>query len=434
MKCSGFSKQHCGEQCHDVPCTTCSEEKCGLSDVCTEVPVALKIRYRSISPCSVVPVAVQIAIKSCPCLLLLKKVVVIPEGSATYFKVLGELVECTAEKIGKPLSNEAEEVGKLSDGNDYIILGPKIGLKLYASTTASVAGCVAYGTCDAIAGIYLDYFREVGLTVGKGFVDFAQSFFVERIADTIEKEYLDIAAALRKVFTLSDECKSAIQEEEFRKGVETLERIANDFDNIVDEGKEFKSSMVEFIDNFEDVIKLLDTGYKAHILNMIKTGEVPELSDAVDVFKDAKELKDSIETFRTLVRSIKSSFADLEILAKTTSSVKTILSQSSAACKDTVLQDLQELVSLRHRVANVLKDLANVDLDTDTVQTGFVTFQKRFEMSLTLPCSRITTKSFSLRGLSVRSPPFPEFYACIFRNVLRYNEHVSYLRLNNLKF
>lgn len=64
-------------------------------------------------------------------------------------------------------------------------MGPKIGLKLYEKTTANVKGCVIASRCGTLVGIYWDCFREVTSKLGKGVVDFAQSIFEARIADTV---------------------------------------------------------------------------------------------------------------------------------------------------------------------------------------------------------------------------------------------------------
>ena len=440
IPCSGRSKQHCGEACVDIPCTGCVS-RCG--QICTNIPHALRIRYDEQTLCDLIPVASMAAdaARLCPCLKELSGLRNLKSGSADFIRVAGAVLECFVDAGLKPESTRDAVVATLESSNDYIIMAPEVGLELYASLTAAIAGCVSSGTtCDAIGGVLFSYLEDVVEKVADEFGDFWSELFVDRVYTPIRSQFDELMSTVRELPTrLATELETCTAEvrlpRDLLRNVErNFERIADAGEGAIEEAEEFREKISGFIDSFKAALAKVSSDYPELIAEAVEDGKIPSFEDPIELITKVKEIESSAQDFKEFADTIKSSFMDIQSLVGTLQELKAQLRAAAEECTSAFDRVVGDLEAQMEKFPDILESILDLDIDANTVQAGIVSYQMSLRVSVNLPCSRMKRKSFKIGSLTAVSTDFPEFYACPYSTTVPLpNRHIPYMRLKNLK-
>ncbi|KAA8498116.1 hypothetical protein FVE85_5701 [Porphyridium purpureum] len=377
--------------------------------------------YESKSICSAFPAA-QTAIQSargmCECL---------PEA----FDALSEIKanSVTADTIQAAVSthacliengfnvqhNRAERLREEQNDQDYIILGPELGVDLYAFYLVSAAGCYVGATCEAMITRIISYFNELVSEIGDGLVDTLRDMIQTRIIDRALSSSDGVVAGVERKLAPVESCvRSGSQAVLVFNNVNVqLEQLCSNLHKSRQVATRFGSNL----DALQETFRSLDRSYREHIQALLG-GEGLDVADGVKFLislDGARSLITDVDKFRSLLAI---SHGNIQGVWHGLQNLRVIAGRYESDCissfaESFVADNVETILLNAFRNAFSLEYL---DIDANTFQAGLLTYNQWFEISMKVPCTRSAKREFrqSVAGVNLFSASltYPELYLC----------------------
>lgn len=429
----GCSKPKCGETCVDIPCSGASSQHCG--ETCVQVPDTLHIDWKDVSPCSHftgLGTLLQTARATCSCLGGLSDFISShvadyqqADPSVTALQAAANMVSCLVKEGFHMQSNKESVVNSLVSGNDYIIQASPVDLDLYLTLAGAVASCAVGGACQLIVTSLTDYFKTVAEEVGTGFNSFLDTSILQSVLEPLES-----AAELPQVFAealpSSLSCLADSEQAAYLQLQTSVKELAHWFQELK---KDVKTLREQGLQTKEAISKAINavSGKVTTIVEELQEGKVP-LLDSVKQISDLSE----VQNFFSAVSSVSSKAAEIRSKATELDSLQKSLRDLADLSQFTdCLQNLTDLSPFAEQIKDPLQKFSELELNSNSVQAGIVSYKQEFDFKLELPCSKMERWEATVMGQTV-SADVPKFYKCDVSLTLPMpNEHIPYLRIKN---
>ena len=347
------------------------------------------------------------------------------DPSVTALQAAANMVSCLVKEGFHMQSNKESVVNSLVSGNDYIIQASPVDLDFYLTLAGAVASCAVGGACQLIVTSLTDYFKTVAGEVGTGFNSFLDTSILQSVLEPLES-----AAELPQVFAealpSSLSCLADSEQAAYLQLQTSVKELAHWFQELK---KDVKTLREQGLQTKEAISKAINavSGKVTTIVEELQEGKVP-LLDSVKQISDLSE----VQNFFSAVSSVSSKAAEIRSKATELDSLQKSLRDLADLSQFTdCLHNLTDLSPFAEQIKGPLQKFSELELNSNSVQAGIVSYKQEFDFKLELPCSKMERWEATVMGQTV-SADVPKFYKCDVSLTLPMpNEHIPYLRIKN---
>ncbi|WPD22677.1 MAG: hypothetical protein SD837_21135 [Candidatus Electrothrix scaldis] len=431
---------------------TCKEEVCvpGTREKNINIPCGLSTDKISICDDRISPKikdTLKVAGVGCNCMDSLSKFLddgldkvmnsgEVNQATSKALTAFAEMSQCITDQGFSVKDNKDEVTKKLSDTDKFFILAPEIGQRFYIDFVVRAVGC-AYGDCDTLINLFVDYFQETKdqtIVQLKNF-DKKLNTRVVRLKDTLE-DTVEIARTIGYEFKQSATGCATSEAYEVRDALRSLENIAGFGDRVNDFNRTLRK-IERLLNQLEQVSSALDSidqaGYKEQLLQAIATGKLPNLSDPLDFIKNLDELRKMGAEFSDLGRELPRVSQILTDAERAISKIRSIASapQALKQCLSSRAETKfnNDVKRLNEKVAEAKKIVDGFKISKVDISAGSMTYQRWTDVSFDVPCSKKGKKCLKAAGFK-ECLEYPMLYSCKYEKRIPFpNHHIPYLQI-----
>ncbi|KAH7115064.1 hypothetical protein B0J11DRAFT_510670 [Dendryphion nanum] len=360
---------------------------------------------------------------------------------------------------------QVRESGALSDEGGWIVFeAAEIDLQTYGELIGAIAPCF-YGACNPIS-FFTNYINRSKKTMGDQIEKHLHSWI--SIFDTIITRAKNVEAAIVDLFAHLKTVPDKVEKirlricangactgptitsfiEKISEAIATATALEEITDSITDLDRDIPKMTKTIRTIMNTVNDIPDTAY---FINLIASGNFTKVTDMISAFKIATELpklgqeiqKDvstilkGVTTFGSRANQTLELFTDiistnwesypLEFTTDASGSVRAGLLEMQNLIRDEITAPLQNVTKTFKTLEQGFRILP-FKQGYFYSKAGVASYQRWNDFSFKMPCSTTGQQTFSFAGFT-RKVPYPKFYACDYKDVLRWpNHHIPYVK------